>query len=270
MKTFQITLFLFLLSFSIRAQQPWRFHLAFEDATGAKDTIWLVWDTTAHTNLPVDTALGEGHVKLNLNDFNVFVGNSENDTTKTTAFPYSIYPIMETGIAAINYNYPIQITWDSSLFHASYLPTQATIPAACINNEYFFFTSPDPCSCFNLLFEDNVELPHYSWGSQDHFPLFISFDCSGENIKSIESDNKISLFPNPVSDKFSIASEYPIKEILITDVLGNTIYNNDLKNINQLKKIEAIDVSVIPKGIYLIKIKSFNNQAYIEKFIKIH
>ena len=55
MKTFQIALFLFLLSFSVGAQQQWRFHLAFEDANGAKDTIWLVWDTKIESTLPVDT-----------------------------------------------------------------------------------------------------------------------------------------------------------------------------------------------------------------------
>ncbi|MEI2419331.1 hypothetical protein V6O07_03590, partial [Arthrospira platensis SPKY2] len=31
----------------VSAQPQWRFHLAFEDAIGAKDTIWFVYDTTA-------------------------------------------------------------------------------------------------------------------------------------------------------------------------------------------------------------------------------
>jgi hypothetical protein len=41
--------FLLALTFccSITAQPQWKFHIAYEDATGAKDTIWLIWDTTA-------------------------------------------------------------------------------------------------------------------------------------------------------------------------------------------------------------------------------
>jgi len=30
-----------------QAQPQWRFHLAFEDAIGAKDTLWFLYDTTA-------------------------------------------------------------------------------------------------------------------------------------------------------------------------------------------------------------------------------
>lgn len=41
------------LSFS---QPQWKFHVAFEDATNAKDTIWFIWDTTA-TFEGADTAL---------------------------------------------------------------------------------------------------------------------------------------------------------------------------------------------------------------------
>ena len=70
------------------AQPQWKFHIAFEDATGAKDTIWLVYDTTAHGTLPTDTLLGEGKVVIDYSKFNVYIFNYDNDTTKTFALPY--------------------------------------------------------------------------------------------------------------------------------------------------------------------------------------
>jgi len=29
------------------AQPQWKFHIAYEDATGAKDTMWFIWDESA-------------------------------------------------------------------------------------------------------------------------------------------------------------------------------------------------------------------------------
>jgi hypothetical protein len=110
----------FIACFS-QAQPQWKFHLAFEDATGARDTIWFIWDTTAHFILPVDEHLGEGRTEMNLNEFNVFVRNHEGDSTKTFSLPYGI-PDLTNSIYAINYQYPITLRWDSSMFNAPFLP----------------------------------------------------------------------------------------------------------------------------------------------------
>jgi hypothetical protein len=60
MKTIHLFLGLTLLlgTLQIHAQPQWRFHLAFEDATGAKDTLWFIYDTTA--TIGWDSHLGEG------------------------------------------------------------------------------------------------------------------------------------------------------------------------------------------------------------------
>ena len=44
---FILALVVLALSLTTIAQPTWRFHLAFEDGTGARDTIWMVYDTTA-------------------------------------------------------------------------------------------------------------------------------------------------------------------------------------------------------------------------------
>lgn len=58
-----------LITFVLQAQPQWIFHIAFEDATGAKDTIWCIWDTTAHDILPVDTSFGEDKVNFDYSEF---------------------------------------------------------------------------------------------------------------------------------------------------------------------------------------------------------
>src|SRR5690606_7963439 len=112
---------------SATAQPTWRFHLAFEDGAGARDTIWFVYDTTATTGnnqMPtVDYALGEGAVQIDYSEFNVFTWNWNSDTTKTNAWPYNWFPTFQCGtIDAINWIPPMTIRWDTSLFHAPYLP----------------------------------------------------------------------------------------------------------------------------------------------------
>ncbi|MBS1569769.1 MAG: hypothetical protein JST45_10035 [Bacteroidetes bacterium] len=134
------------LASTTTAQPTWRFHLAFEDGTGARDTIWMVYDTSATTgsdsNPQVDYALGEGAVTIDQSTFNVWTWNWDEDSTDTHAFPYSWYPIFDgTLIDAINWVPPMTIRWDTSLFHAPYLPfTQGDINHAYMDGNYFFST----------------------------------------------------------------------------------------------------------------------------------
>lgn len=99
------------ISFQLAAQPQWKFHVAFEDGTGAKDTIWFIWDTTA-VFYGIDTALGEGNPNMNYNEFNVYTLTWDTypdyDTTKVVAHPYE-YSFGHT-IEAINYTLPIKIT----------------------------------------------------------------------------------------------------------------------------------------------------------------
>ncbi|MBS1569770.1 MAG: hypothetical protein JST45_10040 [Bacteroidetes bacterium] len=71
-----ILLFALAFAYTATAQPTWRFHLAFEDGTGARDTIWFVFDTTATLGSGVpDYELGEGAVQMDLDSFNVWILN---------------------------------------------------------------------------------------------------------------------------------------------------------------------------------------------------
>ena len=142
-KLILIVVFSFLFcSIKSFAQPQWKFHVAFEDATGARDTIWFIWDTTAAV-YGIDTTLGEGNPHMDYSKFNVWTltwGVYPNfDTTKVVAYPYDAS--FGNTIEAINFELPITITWDSALLHADWLPPTPVgwVNFARIDNDYFFF-----------------------------------------------------------------------------------------------------------------------------------
>ena len=140
-----------------QAQPTWRFHLAFENGDGTRDTIWLVFDTTAFQGPPVDDALGEGRVDMDPDEFNVWMYNALGDSTKTMAWPYSWFPTLDAQINAFNWQAPVTIRWDTTLFHAPYLPGPDSIGLAVMEGEHFFFYNNDPpLHGFNMLIDDSV------------------------------------------------------------------------------------------------------------------
>ncbi|RYD78870.1 MAG: T9SS type A sorting domain-containing protein [Sphingobacteriales bacterium] len=77
------------------------------------------------------------------------------------------------------------------------------------------------------------------------------------------SDAEISIFPNPVSKQLFISSETNATyKVSITNILGQEVYSGVFSN-----KLN-IDVSAIPKGIYLVKsINTANNSQTTYKIV---
>ena len=257
---------LFCVFFSIQAfaQPQWKFHIAFEDATGAKDTIWCIWDTTA--TFGVDTQFNEQAVSLNYNEFNVFIGNTNGDTTKTQALPHP-HSSNDVIVYAINYQYPIMVSWDSSLFHVPGLPLPVGyINRAFINNDYFFAVNNDPPShVFNMLWDNQVLAPSFSWGAASQFPMgfYIMRDETigiGENF--IENED-ISIYSNSTTGVL-IKSEKSITLIEVFDLYGNIIK----KYSNIYNKQYSFQINDLTNGIYIIQITDNSKNQYHEKIIK--
>ena len=111
-----------------------------------------------------------------------------------------------------------------------------------------------------------------SFGEDMNGELYIS---SGSTIyKIIDSSlgsanfskNEFSIYPNPVQNSFSVASENPttIKKIALFDfsgklLLSKAIFQNELQN---------IDVSGLSKGIYFVSIFTVDGKSYSEKLMK--
>lgn len=81
-----------------------------------------------------------------------------------------------------------------------------------------------------------------------------------ENLGLTENNKTaISIYPNPATSYVNINSLEKIDTIIITDLTGKVITKEQNSN--------KINVNHLPKGVYLIKIKTDNSES-IQKFIK--
>lgn len=72
---------------------------------------------------------------------------------------------------------------------------------------------------------------------------------SATNIKTEKNETNFSIYPNPSKDMITINSNIQIGEIIISDILGNTVYTENVKNNEQ-----TIDLSLLYSGIYFITV----------------
>lgn len=86
------------------------------------------------------------------------------------------------------------------------------------------------------------------------------FSTMKSNIYDISSNIKINLFDNIIDIE---SYNFDIKNLIIYDITGKLILNENINNKNFNKNIEYID-----NGIYIINIKSSNGIEYSEKIIK--
>jgi len=85
---------------------------------------------------------------------------------------------------------------------------------------------------------------------------------SGIELNS-EENNSFHLSPNPATNKLNIElNGFETAKINILNNAGQTVISNQFDN-----RINAIDVSTLPAGIYILKVTN-NSQTLIKKFIK--
>ncbi|MEP7265812.1 MAG: T9SS type A sorting domain-containing protein [Bacteroidota bacterium] len=265
-------IFFFALFFTCIAhsQSQWKFHIAFEDGSGAKDTIWCIWDTAATLNWspgPYDTLFNEGPAITNPNVFNVWMFNNNLDSTKTVANPSTYF--LEPIVQAINYQYPIYISWDSSLFNTVGAPDDSgNVYHAKIDNDYFFGVNNDPpAQMFNMLWDDHVTAPYFAWGSQSQFPM--SFFIYGQvvDVNELNENNlRVKVYPNPFNEIISIRSNSTISKIELFDNNGRVVYSKNCTVSGE--DFHLTLPNQIPVGIYILKLSTTTNLIYHEKIIK--
>ena len=256
--------------FKGEAQSTWRFPIAFEDAIGAKDTVWMIWDTTAtggFSPVIVDTALGEGHFNFNYNTFNVWIYNAVGDSTKVFALPYIYYPNHGLEVRAFGYQYPITVSWDTSMFNSPILPSQPIISYAKIDNDYFFGVNNDPpAQMFNMLWDNHASAPAFNWGSQSQFPMKF-YISSTVNVNYLNgTDNSIKVFPNPFVNTINIEAENLINSVCLLNSSSSQVIREIVPN-DYIAKISNLDR--LSPGLYIIKFLTNKNIYYYEKIIKL-
>ncbi len=84
--------------------------------------------------------------------------------------------------------------------------------------------------------------------------------CGSTGIQNvIPLNNKVELYPNPATAELTIIAPYKITNIAITNLVGQTVYNNNYHN----EEVQ-VDVSGLPTGMYLIRI----NGTEVRKLVK--
>lgn len=261
----------FTLAVAAAAQPTWRFHLAFEDGAGARDTIWMVYDTAATTgsdyNPQVDYSLGEGATPIDHTSFNVWTWNWDGDSTKTHAFPYSQYPIFDgTIIDAINWTPPMTIRWDTSLFHAPYLPDgQGGFGQAKLDGNYFFFHSNDMTeNGYNMLITDSAFVNEFF---DFLFPIPVYFGPGDHlHVGTWNAPEQVEVFPNPAERTIHLPGLQGTGSITVQDQLGRICLT---VGPSRITPDTPIDISTLNPGIYFVQINSPNTPTRHAKFQKV-
>jgi len=248
MKAWYASIVMLLVTVQAQAQPQWRFHLAFEDATGAKDTLWFIYDTTATGGL--DAHLGEVPVDWSPDVFNV----RANVRLKIIASPYSSFP--EGGMSVLegmNYTPPLIVRWDTSLFHAPYLPATPTryIRYAWLSNYYFWMsgTANMGTEAFSMLDVDSVvvraDLAEWFFISSWMGFSYENPDHTGIDERFLPS---LGVFPNPARERVTLTAAEPLAEVLVVDALGKLVL---VQRVHNSARVE-LDVGGLAPGSYFV------------------
>jgi hypothetical protein len=259
------------LAVAATAQPTWRFHLAFEDGTGARDTIWMIYDTAATVGSDfqpqVDYALGEGAAPIDHRTFNVFTWNWDGDTTKTHAYPYTEFPILDgTIVDAINWTPPMTITWDTSMFHAPYLPyDQGEFGVATMDGLAFsaYMNNPDfEFGRYDMLISDSLTV---SVLTDYLFPFGIYFGPDDHvGLGSIARSPPLAIYPNPARTTLYMRTNGRPDHGTILDLTGQVV-----RECHNLPDNGAVDIAGLSPGNYLLLMHTPQNQVYHGIFQKV-
>ena len=79
-----------------------------------------------------------------------------------------------------------------------------------------------------------------------------------------EINNNLSIFPNPATSELNIRSHSNIKNIAVSNVIGQRVLSVDNVNANN----HSIELTSLAKGVYLLNIENVDGTSSIVKFVK--
>ncbi len=297
--------FLFILltsNFYLTAQEyeepQWKMPLCFEDATGAKDTLWIGYHPDATNG--IDPQFDEGWKWIDTTKFNVYqwgypnylpqYGSINTDSVRKTV----IDTYLGGGIGFIKGVLPIKLTWNEKKLNSPDLPKEGfpdISPRPRARIDFWFdpalgHTQPD---CVVLCSDKpTVILSSYTDGLE-MYPCVKSdsaiFDNSNTNIPNhafifsvlitphnysdLDIENiykgQVKIQPNIFASDFSIENntgndmQYTIFSVTGKEILKGMINSKELR--------QNINMSQHPRGIYIIKLSN-NTKNFTYKLFK--
>ena len=280
MRSLICLLILFLLSivpFSLLAQN-FQFPMYFEDAEGNKDTIFLGLDQAASegidTDMQEENIINEAYVDgldVRLSDEWWKSLNEETSTFHTKRQIISdTFTILVVDI--VTDHFPVEATWDSSLFAESLDGTLIT----SINPGGWWDTgSPSDMGRVmladqnSIIFTSNANInvfnPNYSYQKEEMvIPVYWFLFDRGSPINAVETieSEQIDISPNPTHGMITLSGldAQNISSLQLLDVQGS--------HLKTLSIATTVDLSAFPAGMYLLLIKTKKNSTgHIRKII---
>ena len=78
-------------------------------------------------------------------------------------------------------------------------------------------------------------------------------DCSNINELSFRD---LTIYPNPNNGQFTITNSQEMTEVIVTDLQGKVIYNNNNINLNKVN----VELNDLERGMYMINIKTVDGR----------
>lgn len=292
MKNSTIILFLFLSYFSFA--QEFSVELFFQDAAGNQDSIILGYDDNATNG--IDSAFGETNIISTSYNAGLDVRISDENKARTT-YPNPISPTYHTkkqifqkncptsfsiqAIDIVTDNWPVTLTWDSSLFDDSC--RNGTVFTSINPGGWWDTSSPSAYTSgfwrvelFNqnqVIFDDNTYYPsasttNYSYMSDNNRVVSVFWFAFGNESQLLSTkDDKLSnvvIYPNPTLNEVKIdlgTMNLEVQTIELLDMNGKrSKITLDKNNVIRLKNYK--------NGIYFVSIQFKNGQTLMKKIIK--
>lgn len=278
-------------------QEPqWKIPLYFEDATGAKDTLWIGYDPDATAG--IDPQFDEGWMWIDTTKFNVYqwwypqntpiYGSINTDSVRKT----NISRYLNGEMGFVKGVLPVTLTWDNAKLNSLDLPFPDISPRPRARIDMWFDAMPgqtDP-DCYVISDKPALVLSSYTVGLEmypcvkDHYAVFnnsntnepnqafiasisiMPHDYSYTSVNTIES-NLVRVFPNVFNNELIItnnSNEFLNFEII--SVSGKQLYTGNIKA-GKIK--QNINMSLFTQGIYFIKFFG-NTNNFTYKLFKTH
>lgn len=145
------------------------------------------------------------------------------------------------------------------------VPTTATLGntrarVVKVYGNYNWGEIPIEDPCYIALYDEYFEEYYTSYGQALDFTVNIL-----DPTASLEDNvvKNITLFPNPATNYINITAPENFTKVEITNVLGQQVLTKNLSN-----NSEAIDISNLQSGTYLVKTYTQNNFTKTLKFVK--
>ncbi|MDX6747359.1 T9SS type A sorting domain-containing protein [Polaribacter sp. PL03] len=207
------------------------------------------------------------NIKLFFLDGNRFLGEIPNIFSDWSDLSYFVIGFEETLDFYNNFSGQIDLSNNTNLLVCSiYNNNISTLNVKNGNNSNItngrFNTKSNPN--LNCIVVDDITYSDKNWSNIDSTTQFRSTEqeCNTLNVNEEIFENNIIVFPNPTSGIINIlnSSEIEIKQIIVRNILGQSIIINEFK--------KTIDISKLPSGFYNIVFEREDGEIFNHKVIK--